>query len=64
MADEKNKLSMLQIICLAIGIFTGVVLVQFVFGLGGALGGALGGGLGALLGFGLAFVIGKITNKS
>jgi len=47
-----------------IGVFTGVVLVQVVFGLGGALGGALGGGLGALLGYGLAFVVGKITNKS
>ncbi|MEZ5345332.1 MAG: hypothetical protein R2681_07235 [Pyrinomonadaceae bacterium] len=57
--ENKTPVSVLQVICLAIGIFLGIVLVRTVLGLGGILGGALGGGLGALLGIVIFGVISR-----
>lgn len=59
MANEKPKMSVLQIICIAVGIFIGMIFVRVVLGLGGIIGGALGGGLGALIGFGIFALINR-----
>lgn len=50
MGEEKASIDILQIVCIAVGVFIGFMIVRFVFGLGGIIGGALGGGLGAALG--------------
>ena len=49
MANE-TKMSVRQIICLAIGILAGIAVMRSVFGLGGVIGGAIGGGVGAVVG--------------
>ena len=63
MANETNQFTLLKIICVAVGIIIGFVLVQGVLGFGGIIGGALGGGGGAVLGLGLYALASKITNK-
>lgn len=63
MANENKRLSGAEIACVAVGIVIGFIIVQYGFGLGGALGGALGGGLGAALGLGIAKVLGVGAKK-
>lgn len=62
MADAKPGINILQIICMAVGIFIGMLFFQVVMGLGGIVGGALGGGLGAALGLVLYAVINKVKS--
>lgn len=62
MANEKQSISVLQIICLAVGIFIGLIFVRFVLGLEGILGGALGGGLGAAFGMAIFALVNKVRN--
>ncbi len=59
MSNERPKMSVLQLVCFAIGIFIGMMAMRFVFGLDGILGGALGGGLGAALGMAIFALINK-----
>ncbi|MCW5961416.1 MAG: hypothetical protein KIS76_14730 [Pyrinomonadaceae bacterium] len=59
MAGEKPKISILQIICVAFGVFLGLMLVRFVFALEGVFGGAIGGALGAAIGLGLFELINR-----
>jgi hypothetical protein len=56
---EKQSISVLQVVCIAVGILIGMILVQKVLGLGGIVGGALGGGLGAALGLGIFALVSK-----
>lgn len=57
--SEKKTFDIVQIICIAIGVFVGFLFVQIVLGLGGIIGGALGGGLGAALGLGIYALVSK-----
>lgn len=59
MAEGKQSISILQVVCLAVGIFIGMVLVRTVLGMEGILGGALGGGLGAAIGLGIFALVNK-----
>ena len=47
---EKQRMSTLQIICFALGVITGLIIMRVVFEQSGAFAGALGGAGGALLG--------------
>lgn len=57
--SEKKPVDIVQIICIAIGVFIGFLFVRLVLGLGGIIGGALGGGLGAALGLGIFALVSK-----
>ena len=57
---EKQKIPTLQLICLAIGVTTGLIIMRFVFNQTGAIAGAIGGGGGAFLGIVLYALIVKI----
>ena len=63
MAGE-NKIDVLQIVCLGVGIFLGMLLVRILLGFGGILGGALGGGLGAAIGIGIYALISKSKGEN
>ena len=47
---EKQGINILQVVCIAIGVFIGIVLFRTVLDFSPVIGGALGGGLGAVLG--------------
>lgn len=59
MSGEKESLNIVQIICVAIGIVIGLVLVNVFLDFGSIINGALGGGFGAVLGLGIYGLIGK-----
>ena len=56
--QKEGPLDVLQIVCIALGIFLGILIARIALGLDVLLGGAIGGGVGAALGFVVyAFII-------
>ncbi|MFV0387413.1 MAG: hypothetical protein ACK5NT_01555 [Pyrinomonadaceae bacterium] len=53
MANSSFSYNLTKVICVALGVATTMMFVQYALGLGGILGGILGGGFGVLAGIGL-----------
>ncbi len=60
MAEKAKSFDLIKIVCLAVGIVIGMMVVRVAFDLGPILGGALGGGLGAMLGL---LIYGAVSKK-
>ncbi len=60
MAEKAKSFDLIKIVCLAVGIVIGLMVVRVAFDLGPILGGALGGGLGAMLGL---LIYGAVSKK-
>lgn len=63
MAEKQNSFDLIRIVCLAVGILIGMIVVKVAFDFGPILGGALGGGFGALLGIGIHALVSRRVQK-
>ncbi len=60
MVEKAKSFDLIKIVCLAVGIVIGLMVVRVAFDFGPILGGALGGGLGAMLGL---LIYGAVSKK-
>ena len=60
---KDNRIDVLQIVCFAVGVGIGIIVMRVLFGFGPIVGGALGGGLGAAFGMGVYALIKKSKDE-